>query len=170
MARRSLCHLSKYPVCNTWKYSFKRSRFLNDLCRGFVCPAWLTWMQMHQFCCKIYAWSRNTLLLYKFSQCLLWCSGDISNPAAFLFARFCYHFFFCFFACLLLKAEQVFNILPLTLKVLYLVELAKFEISVYFTTKLPFSGLFSLYTIKNSHRESVNHKELKNISDILTHW
>jgi hypothetical protein len=87
-------------------------------------------------------------LLYKFSQCLLWSSGDISNPAAFLFALFGYPFFFCLLACLPLKAEPVYKIIPLTLKLFYSVELAKFEISDYFTTKLHFSGLFSLYAIK----------------------
>lgn len=114
----------------------------------FVCPTWLTWVQMHKFCCKIYAWSRNNLLLCKFSQCLLWRSGDISNPSKFLFALFGYQFFFCFLACLLLRAEPFSKTLPLILKLISS-GVAKFEISVYFKTTLNFSGLFSLYAINN---------------------
>jgi len=50
-------------------------------------------------------------------------------------------------AYLLLKVEPVSKTLPLILKLFYSVELAKFGISLYFTT-LHFSGLFGLYGIK----------------------
>jgi len=109
---------------------------------------WILWAQLEflegkciSFAAK-FTHDPETPLCCASSVCAFF--GDISNPAAFLFTPFGYQIFFCFLACLLLKAEPFSETLPLILKLLYSLEMAKFEISIYFTTTVHFSGLFSL--------------------------
>jgi hypothetical protein len=170
MTRSSVCHLSTYLAYTNWKYNYKRLR----LAKRTV--SWILCAQIDLLEC------RCINFVAKFTHdpvTPLYCASLASAFFGFLgISLIQQHFFFCSlhlpllsFSCLLfLKAEPVSKILPLILKLFCLVELTKFEISVYFTTKLHFRGLLIYILSKNSHRDSVSHKELKNVSDNLTHW